>query len=82
MVPNTGGTRSPIHVTVLDVVAELPHPSLTTNVRVCDCKQPLVATVPSEGVINGVPQADVAVALPSAVLISAGDGLHPNVTLS
>ena len=32
----TGPLRSPVHVTVLDVVAELPQPSLTTNVLVCD----------------------------------------------
>ena len=31
-----GGIRSLVHVTVLDVVAELPQPSLTTNVLVCD----------------------------------------------
>ncbi len=63
------------------MVAELPQPSLTTKVLVCDCVQPLVDIDPSDGFIIGVPQADVAVALPSAVLISVADGLHPSVTL-
>ena len=39
----------------------------------------MVETGPSEEVIIGVPQADVAVALPSAALMSVADGLHPRV---
>jgi len=31
-----GGERSFVHVTVLDVVIELPHPSVAVNVLVCD----------------------------------------------
>jgi hypothetical protein len=38
-------------------------------------------TDPSEEVIIGVPQADVAVAVPSAALISEADGLHASVAL-
>ena len=37
---------------------------------------------PSEGVIIGVPQADVTVALPSAALMSVADGLHPGIITS
>ena len=39
-------------------------------------------TGPSEGVITGVPQADVTVALPSAALMSVADGLHPGSVTS
>ena len=41
----------------------------------------MVETGPSEEVMIGVPQADVAVALPSAALMSIADGLHASVTL-
>ena len=39
----------------------------------------MVETDPSEELIIGVPQADVAVALPSAAFISVADGLHPRI---
>jgi len=32
----TGGVRSLVHVTVLEVVAVLPHASVAVNVLVCD----------------------------------------------
>ena len=76
-----GGVRSLIHVTVLETLTELPQPSLATNVLVCD-RLHVPVTRPSEDVITGVPHSAVAVALPSAVLISPGDGLHASVTLS
>jgi hypothetical protein len=41
-----------------------------------------VETSPSEEFMIGVPQADVAVALPSAELMSETDGLHASATLS
>ena len=41
----------------------------------------MVETGPSEEAMIGVPQADVAVALPSAALMSVADGLHASVAL-
>src|SRR4029453_17647852 len=64
-------------VTVLDVVTELPQASVAVHVLVCD-----IAHVPetglSEEVSVTVPQASLAVALPSAALIADEDGLHPS----
>ena len=49
------------------------------NVLVCERRHPLLCTEPSLCVTVGVPQASVAVALPSE---AAGfDGLHPNATV-
>lgn len=39
----------------------------------------MLAILPSLEVIVKIPQASIAVALPSAALISAADGLHPSV---
>jgi hypothetical protein len=75
-----GGVRSAVHVTVLAAVAELPQPSDAVNVLVCDCEQLLVCTAPSVNVIIGVLQAAVAVAVPSAAVISEAEGLQPRVT--
>src|SRR4030095_7035641 len=57
-----GAVRSLVHVTVLEAVAELPHPSTAVNVLVCDLVQPALFISPSLVVIVGVPQASVAVA--------------------
>jgi hypothetical protein len=77
----TGGVRSTIHVTVLDVVDVLPHASLAVHVLVCERPQPLLDTLPSLDPTVGVLQASVAVAVPNAPLISPADGLHPSVVV-
>ena len=61
------------------MVAELPQASEAVNVLTCDLKHPLVVIAPSLEVMVGVPQASVAVAVPSEVLRSVG--LQPSVTL-
>jgi len=60
-------------------VAELPQPSEALNVLVWEAEHPLVTTGPSVTVTAGEPQAAVAVAEPSAALISEADGLQPSV---
>jgi hypothetical protein len=75
-----GGTWSLVHVTVLTAVAELPQPSEAINVLVCEALHPLVITAPSVKVTIGVPHAAVAVAEPSAAVISEAEGLQPSVT--
>ena len=60
------------------MVAVLPQPSEAVNVLICDLKHPLLLIAPSVNVTVGVPQASVAVAVPSEVLISIG--LQPSVT--
>jgi hypothetical protein len=47
----TGGIRSLVQLTVLDVVAELPQPSIAVNVLVLEEEQEDVATAPSVAVI-------------------------------
>lgn len=76
-----GEVRSPVHVTVLEVVEVLPHASKAVNVLSSDLVQPLVVIEPSTDVIVGVLHASVAVALPSAALISEAVGLHPRVNV-
>ena len=72
----TGGVVLNDQLTVLDVVAVLPHASVAVHVRVCDCTQePLTALVVT--VRLTAPQASLAVALPRAASIAADDGLHP-----
>jgi len=73
----TGGVISAVHVTVLVSEAVLPQPSTAVNVLVCDLEQPVDVTRPSEEFTVGVPHASVAVAVPSAALIAAADGLQP-----
>ena len=73
----TGGVVDDDHVTVLDVVAELPQASVDVQVLVWLLRQPLDCSRPSTGIADTVPQLSVALALPSAALISAADGLHP-----
>ena len=75
-----GGVRSCVHVTVRDAVTELPQPSEAVNVLICVNEQPVELTAPSVKVTIGVLHAAVAVAEPSAALISEADGLHPSVT--
>jgi hypothetical protein len=75
---NAGGIWSLVQVTVLDVVALLPQPSMAVNILVCDLKHPLEVTAPSREVIVGVPHPSVADAEPREVVISAG--LQPSVT--
>ena len=67
-------------VTVLEVVAELPQPSTAVNVLVCEEEQLLVDTAPSVNVIVVVLHASLAVADPSAAVISEAEGLQPSVT--
>jgi len=73
-----GGLGALVQLTVLDTVAVLPHASIAENVLVCEALQEVVDIVPSVNVIVGVPQPSVAVAVPSAALISEADGLHPS----
>ena len=74
-----GPLRSRIQVTVEEAVAELPQPSEAVKVLVCEAEHEVVVIGPSETVTDGVLQAAVAVAEPSAALISVADGLHPSV---
>ena len=74
-----GPFRSRIHVTVDEAVAELPQPSVAEKILVCEAEQEEVTTGPSVKLRPGTPQAAVAVAVPSAALISEADGLHPSV---
>jgi hypothetical protein len=76
----TGAIRSLVQLTVLIAVALLPQPSEAINVLTCEKAQPLLVTAPSVNVTIGVLQAAVAVADPSAAVISAAKGLHPSVT--
>jgi len=75
-----GGVRSLVQLTVLIAVALLPQPSEAMNVLTCEKAQPLEVTAPSVNVTIGVLQAAVAVAEPSAAVISEAEGLQPRVT--
>src|SRR6188508_2476154 len=75
----TGAVLSLVQLTVLIAVVELPQPSEAVKVLTCDHVQPLLVTAPSVNVTTGVLQAAVAVAEPSAALISKAGGLHPSV---
>jgi hypothetical protein len=55
---------SAIQVTVRDVVAVLPQPSLAVNVLLCERVHPSLVTPPSLGVMVVAPQLSVAEALP------------------
>ena len=76
-----GGVTSDIHVTVREAVDVLPQSSLAVHVLVCERLQPLLLTAPSFEVSVGMPHASVAVAVPSAPVISDAPGLHPNVVV-
>ena len=73
----TGAVISAVHVTVLVSVAVLPQASVAVNVLVCDLLHDVLTIFPSLDDTVGVPQASVAVALPSAALIAAAVGLQP-----
>ena len=64
---------------VLEVVAVLPQASMATNVLVCEAEHEEVVIDPSVDVIVVVLQPSVAVAVPSAALISEAEGLQPSV---
>src|SRR5215831_3403188 len=75
----TGFVMSNVQVTVRDVVAVLPQPSVAVHFLVCALAQPVPPTEPSDTFGVSTPlQLSVAVAPPSALLISAEDGLHPS----
>jgi len=71
---------SNVHVTVLDVVEVLLQASLAVNVLVWDLPQLLLCKAPSENVTVVGPHASVAVAVPSAAVISVAAGLHPRAS--
>jgi hypothetical protein len=75
----TGAVLSAVHVIVLDAVEVLPHKSVAVNVLVCERLHSLLLTPPSFEDTVGTPHASVAVAVPSAALISSAVGLHPRV---
>ena len=60
-------------------MAELPHASLAVNVLVCEAEHEVVDTLPSVNVIVGVLHPSLAVALPSAAVMSEAAGLQPSV---
>ena len=74
-----GAVTSAVHVTVLEAVAVLPQLSIAVHVLVCDREQEVVTIEPSLGVNVEPPQLSVAVAMPSAALISLATGLQPKV---
>jgi hypothetical protein len=78
----TGGVTSAVQVTVLEIVAVLPQPSLAVNVLVCERLQSVLLTDPSLCDIVVGPQASVAVAPSSAAFISEAAGLQPNGTVA
>ena len=69
-----------VHVTVVEAVAELPQPSTAVNVLVWLTEQLSVTAAASEEVIVTALHASVAVAEPSAAVISEAVGLQPRVT--
>jgi hypothetical protein len=73
----TGGVTSDTQVIVLLTDDVLPHASVAVNVLICVRVHPLLLTAPSLCVTVGVPQASVAVAEPSAVVMAVDVGLHP-----
>ena len=75
---NTAGVTSLVHLTVLDMVAVLPQPSVAVNVLVLARLHPSLTTGPSEDVMVTEPQAFVAVAEPSEP--SGLAGLQPRFT--
>ena len=74
-----GGVVSSVQVAVLEAEEVLPHASVAVHVLVWLLAHPLLTTAPSVEVSVGVPQASVAVAVPSVALISDAVGLHDKV---
>jgi hypothetical protein len=77
-----GGLGALNHVTVLDTVAELLQPSTAVKVLVCEEEQEVVDTAPSVNDIVGVAHPSVALAEPSAAVISEEEGLQPSGTVA
>ena len=77
-----GGVTSCVHVTVLDTVDVLLHPSFAVNVLVCERSHPSLCTLPSLNVSVGAPHASLADAPPNAPVISLAKGLQPRFTSS
>jgi hypothetical protein len=77
-----GGVRSTVHVTVLIAVAELPQPSEAINVLTSEAAHAAEITGPSVNVTIGIPHAAVAVAEPSAAVISEAEGLQPRANVA
>jgi hypothetical protein len=71
-----GGFGESVQFTVLVSVAVLPQASIAIKVLVCDLKHPLLLMPPSIEVTVGVPHPSVAVAVPSAAFMAAGEGLQ------
>ena len=78
---NTGAVLPEVQVTVRDIVAVLPQPSVAVNVLVWEREQPSLVTLPSVDVIVGLPQPAVAVAPLRAVVIAPAPGLQPRLTV-
>jgi hypothetical protein len=74
-----GGLGTLVHVTVVAAVAVLPHASMATNVLVLEALHDVVDIAPSLDIIDAVLQPSLAVAAPSAALISEASGLQPRV---
>jgi len=74
-----GGIGSSVHVTVLDTVEVLPHPSIAVKVLVTDLPQPVLCIAPSLDERVGAPHPSVAVAVPNEPVGFAG--LHPKATV-
>ena len=72
----TGAVLSEVHVTVVEAVAELPQPSTAVNVLVWLTEQLVVTAGASEEVMVTALHASVALAEPSAAVISAVLGLQ------
>ena len=78
----TGGALSTVHVTVLEAVAVIPQSSIAAQDLVCDREHELETTGPSLVVnVEPPPQSSVAVAEPSAALISMAFGLQAKVSV-
>ena len=75
---NPGGVTSSVHLTVLDFVDVLLHPSVAVNVLALERLHPLLTTAPSDEVIVTAPQPSVAVAVPNEP--SGLAGLQPRFT--
>ena len=76
-----GASVSLLHVTVLDVVAELPHPSVAVKVRVCDLMQSPLTAPSLEPIVGEAVQLSVAVAPFRAAVIAVASGLQPSDTV-
>jgi len=76
-----GGVRSTVHVTVLEALAVLLHPSIIDHDLVCERLHPVLAMLPSVCVTVAVPQASVVTAEPNAASSAAAVGLQPGLNV-